>query len=325
MVANADALAKSTLGKSSLGKSLGLGLGLRHNHADDILAGKAQVDWFEAISENYMDSGGRSLHILQQVAERYPVVFHGVSMSIGSSDPLDFNYLDKLKKLSQKVNPKWISDHLCWTGMMGVNSHDLLPLPLTDETFKHVTNRVNQVQDFLGRQLILENPSSYVQFKQSNISEPEFLATLCAETGCGLLLDVNNVFVTCFNAGFDTSDYLAQFPFEHVVQMHLAGHQDCGTHLIDTHDQPVRSEVWQLFKHCWQQTDGAATCLEWDGDIPDLARCEAEILKAKSYISDDQQLPDLVASIPKQGGVSTPVSFMMPDMMGHMQGDVAND
>lgn len=314
-----------------LGMGLGLGLGLRHCHAEQILAGEARVDWFEVISENYIDSGGRSMHILRQVAEQYPIVCHGVSMSIGSSDPLDFAYLGKLKNLAAQINPQWLSDHLCWTGVAGVNSHDLLPLPLTEETLKHVVARVKTVQDFLGRQLILENPSSYLRFSQSSISEPDFLRALAEQSGCGLLLDVNNVFVTCFNGGIDPLDYLAAFPFEHVVQMHLAGHQDCGSHMIDTHDQPVRDEVWELFRLCWSRSNGAATCLEWDGDIPTLAECEAELFKARQYIGGAEVMcqPSAPAgqtipagTEPDVLGVSTPLSFMLPQVMANVEGDI---
>lgn len=216
----------NTLGSPAAGfPKLGLGLGLRNIHFEQILAHWPQVDWFEAISENFMDSGGRPRYVIRQVAERYPLVLHGVSLSIGSTDPLNFAYLGKLKALAAEVKPVWVSDHLCWTGVLGLNSHDLLPLPFTDETLKHVAGRVRQVQDFLERPLILENPSTYITFSQSTIEEPEFLRRLSQETGCRLLLDVNNVYVTCFNSGKDPVAYIESFPCESVVQMHLAGHQ----------------------------------------------------------------------------------------------------
>ena len=201
---------------------LGLGLGLRNTHFDRILEEWPEVDWFEAISENFMDSGGRPRYVIRQVAERYPLVLHGVSLSIGSTDPLNFDYLGKLKALAAEVKPRWVSDHLCWTGVLGVNSHDLLPVPLTEESLSHVVGRVRQVQDFLERPLILENPSTYLTFTQSTIEEPEFLRQLAVETGCGLLLDVNNVYVTCFNSAADPVKYIESFPCEQVVQMHLA-------------------------------------------------------------------------------------------------------
>ncbi len=306
--------------------NLGLGLGFRHCHADQILAGESSVDWFEVISENYLDSGGRSMHILRQVAERYPVVCHGVSLSIGSTDPLNFDYLAKLKKLAQQVKPQWVSDHLCWTGIMGVNSHDLLPVPLTEETLGHIAARVTTVQDYLERPLVLENPSTYLSFSQSSMTEPDFLRALTEKTGCKLLLDVNNVFVTAYNAAKDPLDYLANFPFEQVVQMHLAGHEDCGTHIIDTHDQPVRDEVWELFQLCWQKTNGAATCLEWDGDIPALHACEAELFKARQYMGWAKSVPyeqqETKVSKSHSKGISTPVNFMMPQVMANMTGDI---
>ena len=205
---------------------LGLGLGLRNVHFEHILQHWPDVDWFEAISENFMDSGGRPRHVIRQVANRYPVVLHGVSLSIGSTDPLNLDYLARLRALAAEVQPQWVSDHLCWTGVMGLNSHDLLPVPLTEETLAHIVPRVHKVQEVLGRPLILENPSTYVSFRDNAMSEPEFLRALADQTGCGLLLDVNNVYVTCFNAGADTAAYLDAFPWDHVVQMHLAGHTD---------------------------------------------------------------------------------------------------
>ncbi len=298
--------------------NLGLGLGLRHCHADQILAGESSVSWFEVISENYLDSGGKSKYVLDQIAERYPIVCHGVSMSIGSTAPIDFGYLGKLKDLAKRVQPKWISDHLCWTGVMGINSHDLLPLPLNETTLKHVANRVSIIQDFLERPIVLENPSTYLSFKHSTLDEPAFLKQLVQETGCRLLLDVNNVFVTAYNNGADPNEYLDQFPFEYVQQMHLAGHEDCGTHIIDTHDQPVRDEVWDLYRRCWEKTGGVATCLEWDGNIPSLSECEAELYKARSYQDSEPAEPlkrkrrkSAVSSEP----ISTPISFILPDVM----------
>lgn len=295
---------------------LGLGLGLRSVHFDTVLAQRPPVDWFEAISENFMDSGGRPRAILREVAEHYPVALHGVSLSIGSCDPLDLDYLDRLKRLADEIEPAWISDHLCWTGVMGLNSHDLLPMPLTEESLAHVAARVRQVQDFLDRPLILENPSSYVRFADSTMEEPEFLSRLAGETGCGLLLDVNNVFVSCFNAGTDPLAYLQAFPCESVVQMHLAGHQHHGTHVIDTHDRPVRPEVWTLFGLAWALTGGASTLLEWDGDIPAFADCHAELLKAKDHMDagfDPRPAgPDDAAG---PGAVSNPIGFLVPRVM----------
>ncbi|WP_299293682.1 DUF692 domain-containing protein [uncultured Tateyamaria sp.] len=295
---------------------LGLGLGLRNVHFEHILTHWPDVDWFEAISENFMDSQGRPRDVIRKVADRYPVVLHGVSLSIGSTDPLDLDYLARLKTLAHEVQPQWVSDHLCWTGVMGLNSHDLLPVPLSDETLAHIVPRIHKVQEVLGRPLILENPSTYVGFKDSTIEEPDFLRALADQTGCGLLLDVNNVYVTCFNADADAMAYLDAFPWDKVVQMHLAGHTDCGTHIIDTHDQPVRPEVWELYATAWQRTGGASTLLEWDGNIPDFDTCHAELLKSRAYMGGAgfQQVLD-AAQIAPATGVSNPVSFLVPDVM----------
>lgn len=301
---------------------LGLGLGLRNVHFEHILNHWPAVDWFEAISENFMDSGGRPRDVIRRVADRYPVVLHGVSLSIGGTDPLNLDYLTRLKALAAEIQPAWVSDHLCWTGFLGRNSHDLLPLPLTEEALDHVATRVDQVQTFLGRQLILENPSSYLSFAHSTVEEPDFLAELARRTGCGLLLDENNVFVSCFNAGADPRDYLEAFPFERVVQLHLAGHSHRGTHIVDTHNSPVRAEVWALFARAWEATNGAATLLEWDGDIPSFETCHAELLKARGYMTGD--IGDtLEASLAADGrdAVSTPVDFMIPNAMASVRGE----
>jgi uncharacterized protein (UPF0276 family) len=296
---------------------LGLGLGLRNVHFERILSEWPPGLWFEAISENFMDSGGRLRAIIRQVAERYPVVLHGVSLSIGSMDELNWDYLRKLKMLAAEIKPAWISDHLCWTGVLGLNSHDLLPMPLTEESLAHVARRVRQVQDILERPLILENPSSYVRFAQSTLEEPQFLRALADETGCGLLLDVNNVFVSCFNAGTDPVAYIEAFPCDRVVQMHLAGHQHLGTHIIDTHDQPVRPQVWELFRLAWQRTGGASTLLEWDGDIPSFEACHAEVRKAERYMQGefDPARARPAEAAATEGGVSNPIDFLVPRAM----------
>lgn len=310
---------------------LGLGLGLRNVHFEHVLSQEPEVDWFEAISENFMDSGGRPRHVLRQVAERYPVVLHGVSLSIGSTDPLDFEYLRKLKALAAEVRPAWVSDHLCWTGVLGLSSHDLLPVPLTEETLDHVAGRVRQVQDYLERPLILENPSTYLTFSQSTLEEPEFLRRLSYETGCGLLLDVNNVYVTCFNSDKDPVAYVESFPCERVVQMHLAGHQNCGTHIIDTHDRPVLPEVWELYRRAWDRTGGASTLLEWDGNIPSFEECQAELGKARRYMDSHFDPPETTSpaevSTPDPAGeaVSNPVDFLVPGVMATTVSEATQD
>ncbi len=304
--------------------NLGLGLGLRNCHFNHILSAWPAVDWFEAISENFMDSGGWPRHVIRQVAEHYPLALHGVSLSIGSTEPLNFDYLKKLKNLATEVQAAWISDHLCWTGVQGINSHDLLPLPLTEQSLKHTAGRVAQVQDFLGRELVLENPSTYITFTQSTLSEPDFLRELCKQTGCQLLLDVNNVYVSAFNSGTDAIDYIEQFPCEHVIQMHLAGHQHCGTHIIDTHDRTVRTAVWELFRLAWLRTGGVASLLEWDGNIPPFEQCHAEILKAKDYMLGEFDPANVaISSETEKETISNPVGFLVPGVMDRTQAEGA--
>ncbi|MDZ4688287.1 MAG: DUF692 domain-containing protein [Planctomycetaceae bacterium] len=262
--------------------ALGFGVGLRTVHFAHLLQQPARVDWFEIISENFMDSHGRPRSVLDRIAERYPIVMHGVSLSIGSTDPLNHDYLRKLKRLADDTQAAWVSDHLCWTGVAGLNTHDLLPLPLTEESLAHVADRVRIVQDVLERPLVLENPSSYVTFAMSTLSEWEFLSRLTDATGCGLLLDVNNVYVSAVNHDFDPVEYIEHIPADRVVQFHLAGHTNCGTHLIDTHDGPVIDPVWELYRLARTRSPRAATLLEWDARIPEFAVLEAEIAKARA-------------------------------------------
>jgi len=264
--------------------NLGLGVGLRSPHFSHILQHSPAVDWFEIISENFLDSHGRPRYVLEQIAERYPIVMHGVSLSIGSTDPLDFEYLSKLKRLAHEVRAHWVSDHLCWTGVAGRNTHDLLPLPLTEAALRHVVERVKIVQDYLERPLVLENPSTYVTFAQSTMPEWEFLSRLAEATDCGLLLDVNNVFVSSVNHDFDPEEYLRNIPVERVIQFHLAGHTNLGTHCIDTHDGEVVDPVWRLYRLAHELTGGASTLLEWDAKLPPFPRLHAEVLKAKWHV-----------------------------------------
>ena len=272
-------------------ENLGLGIGLRTIHFDHILKQQPAVDWFEVISENFMDSQGRPRYVLDQIAERYPIVMHGVSLSIGSTEPLDWEYLRKLKQLALAVKARWVSDHICWTGIAGINTHDLLPLPYNEGSLRHVIDRVRIVQDFLERPLVLENPSSYITFAASTLSEAEFIARLAVEADCGLLLDVNNVYVSARNHGFDAVDYLQRIPCERVVQMHLAGHTNCGTHLIDTHDGPVIDPVWNLFRLACELTEGVSILLEWDAQIPSFPVVHNEILKARDILQQPQFTP----------------------------------
>jgi uncharacterized protein (UPF0276 family) len=305
--------------------NLGLGLGLRTVHFPYILEHYPPVDWFEIISENFMDSGGRPRYVLEQIAERYAVVMHGVSLSIGSTDPLNFEYLTKLKRLADAVQPRWVSDHLCWTGVAGLNAHDLLPIPLNEQTLEHVVARIRIVQDFLARPLVIENPSTYVTFADSTMSEWEFISRMAEETDCGLLLDVNNVYVSSVNHDFDPAVYIRSVPHRRVVQFHLAGHTNCQTHLIDTHDGPVIDPVWELYRLAHRLTGGASTLLEWDAKIPPFPVVHAEVKKARDYMSEALApaagvgRPVVAAA---SAGVSNPVSFLVPEVSGADSGPV---
>ncbi len=262
---------------------LGLGLGLRSPHVRHILDERPPVGFFEIISENYMATGGRPLQVLDEIAELYPIVMHGVSMSIGSTDPLDLGYLKELRLLADRVGAEWVSDHVCWTGVGGINSHDLLPLPYTEEALAHVSGRVREASDRLGRPLVLENPSSYLTFTTSSMSELEFLVRLCEEADCGLLLDVNNVYVSARNHGFDAEAYIDAIPAERIVQVHLAGYTDKGTHLLDTHAAPVAEPVWRLYERLCRRIGSVPTLLEWDADIPSFDVLLAEMEKARRH------------------------------------------
>ncbi len=262
---------------------LGLGVGLRTVHFNHILENWPKVDWFEIMSENFMDTEGRPLYVLDQITERYPIVMHGVSMSIGSTDPIDFDYLAKLKTLAERVNAVWLGDHVCWTGVAGVNGHDLYPLPYNEESLAFLVDRIRIIQDFMERPLILENPSTYLTFSSSTLAEENFLARMAEDANCGLLLDVNNVYVTCRNHGLDPYAYLAAIPYERVVQIHLAGHTDNGTHCIDTHDSHVIDPVWSLYADVQQRAGSRATLLEWDDHIPPFEEVHAEVMKAAQF------------------------------------------
>ena len=264
--------------------NLGIGLGLRTKHFSTILEQKPAVDWFEILSENYLRTEGRPLDFLAQIADSYPVVMHGVSLSIGSTDPLDRQYLLELRALRDRVKARWVSDHLCWTGVAGKNTHDLLPMPYTEEALAHVVGRVRAVQDFLGAPLALENPSSYAEFAGDSMREWDFLGRLAEEADCALLLDVNNVYVSSKNHGFDPLTYLNALPFDRVVQFHVAGHTDHGTHIIDSHIGPVIDSVWQLLAAAHERSTGVPVLLEWDAEIPSFEETHTEALRAREFI-----------------------------------------
>jgi uncharacterized protein (UPF0276 family) len=289
---------------------LGLGVGLRNQHFSYLMCHDPLVDWFEIISENFMDNFGYARHVLERMAAIRPIVMHGVSMSVGSTDSLNWRYLKSLKELAEFVQPKWISDHLCWTGVAHVNTHDLLPMPLSEESLKHVIVRVGQVQDFLRRPLVLENPSTYFEFKQSTMTEWDFLSELAKATGCGLLLDVNNVYVSSYNHGFDPEHYIRHLPFASIVQIHLAGPANCGQYLVDTHDQPVPTPVWHLYKLAQELTGGVSTLLEWDANIPEYPALVEELHKADAALQG--MIPDAPVRISGAADVvSNPVDFQL--------------
>jgi len=263
-------------------KSLGHGIGLRRDHFERVLSAPTRIDWFEVISENFMVDGGKPKDVLTRVRERYPVVLHGVSLSIGSTDPLDEDYLARLRALAARVEPAWVSDHLCWAGVGGHYAHDLLPLPYTEEALDNVARRVTQVQERLGRAIALENVSSYVTFHASAMPEWEFLAEVARRSGCGILLDVNNIYVSARNHGFDPRVYLAGIPADKVWQFHLAGHSDKGSFLLDTHDHPVTDAVWDLYGDAVRRFGAVSTLVEWDDNIPTFDRLEEESERARA-------------------------------------------
>lgn len=249
---------------------LGFGLGLRTEHYNAILETKPKVDWFEALSENYMIPGGKPLDFLDKIRADYPMVMHGVSLSIGSTAEVEKDYLRDLKKLADRIQPAWISDHLCWTGVHGQNMHDLLPLPYTEETAKHVAERVKIVQDYLGRQILLENVSSYASYIDSSMTEWEFISQIAEQADCLLLLDVNNIYVSSYNHQFDAKAFIDGVPAKRIQQIHLAGHQNNGDYIIDTHDAPVIDPVWDLYEYAISRFGAVSTMIERDDKIPEL-------------------------------------------------------
>lgn len=278
--------------------NLGLGVGLRHQHFPYLMENANWgIDWFEIISENYIDNYGYARKVLDHIRAKVPIVMHGVSLNIGNADPLNEEYLQKLKNLAAEIQPEWVSDHLCWTGVQGFNSHDLLPMPLNEPSLAHVTERVLRVQDFLQRPLVLENPSTYLEFNSSDIPEWEFLAALCHNTGCGLLLDVNNVVVSAYNHGYNPFTYIEKVPHDRVVQVHLAGHSHCGKIKIDTHDREVPNAVWKVYRALIERLgEGVSTLLEWDANVPAFPELVKEVSKAKWVLLSDFE-EDIVRAV----------------------------
>ncbi len=264
---------------------------MRTEHYRDVLDSSPPVDWFEVLSENYMVPGGKPLYYLDRIIERYPVVMHGVSLSIGSTDPLDTDYLRQLKALADRADPAWISDHLCWTGVQGLNMHDLLPLPYTDEALRHVVGRIRRVQDQLERPFLLENVSSYLTYSDSAMTEWAFLAAVAEEADCGILLDVNNIYVSASNHGFDSNEYLSGIPVHRVGQFHLAGHTNRGDCIIDTHDQPIVDPVWSLYERAVQRFGDVSTMIERDANIPPLQDLLAELNTARALAAKVRGTP----------------------------------
>jgi uncharacterized protein (UPF0276 family) len=263
-------------------KTLGFGLGLRPDHYDTILSERPSVGFFEALTENYLVPGGKALHYLERIRANYPIVLHGVSLSIGSTEPLNHEYLRLLKGLSRRIQAPWISDHLCWTGTEGVNLHDLMPMPYTEEALTHLVPRIEEIQEFLGQRILLENVSSYVGYRSSEMSEWEFLSELSWRSDCLLLLDVNNVYVNSVNHHFDPDAFIRGVPRQRVAQIHLAGHERQDTFIIDTHDAPIADAVWQLYQSACKRFGPVSTMIERDANIPPLEELLEELALAQT-------------------------------------------
>jgi len=263
--------------------NLGIGIGLRIPHYDDIFRDKPDIDWFEIISENFLVDGGKPIENLERIMEMYPVVMHGVSLAIGSPAELDWEYLKKLKVLAKKTKTPWVSDHLCWGHLPGAHYHDLLPLPYTKEVIKYVAERARIVQDFLELPFALENLSSYVAYQADEMTEWEFYASVVEKADIYMMLDVNNIYVSSRNHGFEPKEYYRHLPFERVLQIHLAGHSDYGDYVLDTHDNHVRDEVWKIYAEVYPKTRGVSTLLEWDDNFISFQQTWDEALKAKKF------------------------------------------
>ncbi|MBL4797445.1 MAG: DUF692 domain-containing protein [Oleispira sp.] len=268
-----------------LNKSIeGAGLGLRSSHYQEIFETQPDVPWFELLSDNYMAAGGLPIQRAEKIRQDYPVTLHGVGMSLGSADPLNYDYLKRLKNLADRLQPAFVSDHIAWVSVAGQYTHDLLPLPYTQDMLQHLNDRIQQVQEYLGRTILIENPSSYLTFSSSDMSEADFIKQLCISSGCELLLDVNNVYVSAQNHGFDAADYLAALPAEKVKEIHLAGYEEMPGYLFDTHGYQVREPVWQLYKIALEHFGSVPTLIEWDTDVPEFSTLLGEAKKAEQLM-----------------------------------------
>jgi len=263
----------------------GVGLGLRSSHYYEILETKPNVPWFELLSDNYMSEGGLPLHKVDKIREQYPVTLHGVGMSLASADPLNLDYLNRLKRLADRLEPAYVSDHVAWVSASGNYTHDLLPFPYTEFTQQHVSDRISQAQDILGRKLLVENPSSYLEFQATEMTEWEFISGLCKKTDCNLLVDINNIYVSAVNHGFDPYEYLEALPQDRVKEIHLAGYEKMEGYLFDTHGSPVHPPVWKLYQAALRRFGSVPTLLEWDTDIPDFTTLRVEASKAEKLLS----------------------------------------
>ncbi|MFN7097327.1 MAG: DUF692 domain-containing protein [Gammaproteobacteria bacterium] len=272
---------------------LGFGLGLRSQHYETILTTKPVLDWFEVITENYIEAGGKPLFYLDKIRELYPIVMHGVALSIGGTDPLDKHYLQQVKNLRNRIEPMWISDHLCWTGVQGINTHDLLPMPYTMEAVKHIVSRIHYVQEYFGQQILLENVSSYITYTDSEMSEWDFINEISSQADCMILLDINNVYINAFNHGFDAYQYLDNISSHRVKQFHLAGHSHCGNYLVDTHDADIIPVVWALYDYACRRFGHISVMIERDDNIPPLADLLSELDHARN-ISNDKSVEILL-------------------------------
>jgi len=269
---------------------LGFGLGLRTEHYDDIIEQKPEdIDWFEIISENFLTGGGKPAYYLDKIRQDYPIIMHGVSMSLGSTDELDFVYLKQLKDLADRIEPAWFSDHLCWTGVDHKNTHDLLPLPYTEESIAHVADRIQQAQEYMGLPMLIENLSSYITYKHDTMTEWEFLSAIVERADCYILLDINNIYVSAYNHGFDPMEYIKNVPADRVWQHHLAGHENNGNLIVDTHDHPVIDDVWDLYRLASEYLGPVSTMIERDDNIPPLNELIAELNKARDIAMPNYQ------------------------------------